>query len=165
MEPFVVIAKVPFKYTRLIDASGNYHKSIPMWEAKKMAEDTNLQLVCFSIPEGNQMALCKVINYGKWKYEQEKNKKKIAKEQKKNVKEIRFSPNISDNDILHKMRQINDFLDRGDDVIVHMRAEGRDLGHMDLVNEKMNTILSHCKNGKIVSRKDFDGNIYVKLTK
>lgn len=165
-EPYVV-DWVPFKFTRLIDANGTYHKSVSVWDAKKSAETLGLQLVCFNAPEGRELALCKIIDYGKWKYQTEKQQKKQKQQQQHHeVKELKFSPHIGEHDIEHKVRSAKRFLAEGDTVILTLFVTGRDLGHMDLAQEKMNEILQHLKgDGKIISRKTEGGQITVKMVK
>ena len=64
MEPFVV-SRATFQFTKLVDSKGNFHESMSTKYALKMAEDENLDLVCFKQPEGETPALCKIVNYGK----------------------------------------------------------------------------------------------------
>ena len=130
-----------------------------------MAKEVGLDLVCFSEPSMGKPALCKIVDYGKWKYHQEK----LLKKEKKNiheVKEMRFSPVISDNDIEHKVKQIIEFLKDGDEVVVRMRFKGI---HHRLKNDGeriINKIVEMCKGiGKETGRKRSEDDIYVKMVK
>jgi len=167
-DPFVV-TKSPFKYTRLVDDQENFHNSANVFDARKKAEEIGLQLVCFAMPQGSELALCKIIDYGKWKYINEKSQHKIKMEQKTGVKEVKISARTDEGDLRHKLRHISEFLVDGMDVIVTMTIEGRDLEHMDLANLKMDDILKRLGDcSKIVSRKVVDGRkkqIVVRLVK
>jgi len=164
-EPFV-ISHVTFRNTRLVDHTNQYHPDIDVFKAKKMAEENGLDLVCFNRPERNNLALCKLIDYGKWKYSNEKSKKKQQKSHKKTTKEIRFSPVISDHDVEHKLKQVFEFLDDGDDVLFFMRLKGRQRHHFDYAEERMNQIVSMCEeHGKEVSRKKNPSLITVRISK
>ena len=149
-----------------MDENGNFHNSISIWDAKKRAEMAGLQLVCFNLPELNTNAFCKIIDFGKWKYDQEKSLKKQQKVNKFTLKEIYFTPNIEKNDIDHKIKRANEFVSDGHEVMLQMKAGGRDRGHMDLVKEKMGLILEQCSEfSKIVSRKEEEGQITVRISK
>lgn len=164
-QPFVV-SRVTFKFARIVDAEGQYHKSVPVWDAKKKAEDLGLQLVCFSPPSGNELALCKIIDFGKWKYTNDKQQKKILQEQKHGTKEVRLSAQISENDISHKVRHAREFLEEGQTVILFLKVTGRDLQHMSLSENKMSEVISQLSDiGKVVSRKTEGGNITAKIIK
>jgi len=164
MEPYLVdYAK--FYETRLVDSTNVYHQSINIKKAKELARSANLDLVCFNNPTKDTLALCKIIDYGKFRYEQEKLKKK-EKHKKPESKEIRFTPVISEHDIEHKIKQILDFLEDGHEVIVTMRFKGI---HHRMYSEGeriVNVIVDKCKEkGKEVNRKKTGDNIIVKLTK
>lgn len=164
-DPFVV-GYVNFEYTRVLDQNGQFHNNVKTFEAKKRARELGLDLVCFNKPEGNNLAFCKIIDFSKWKYDEEKRKKKESKSNKKDNKEIRLSPLIADNDIMHKMKQANNFLDDGDDVTLTMKLKGRDRYHFAEAQEKMNSIVKMCDgHGKEISRKQNGDTIIVHLVK
>ena len=162
-EPFV-IKYVKFDYTRLVDHKEKFHERIHIAGAKKLAQEANLDLVCFSEPDKDSLALCKIIDFGKWKYTNDKNKRKEEKQHKKVTKEIRFTPVISDHDIEHKIKQVNEFLSMGDDVILSMRLKGRQKQHFNEAEGRMNQIVEMCnEHGKEVSRKKSSGMIVVRI--
>ena len=77
--------------------------------------------------------VCKILDYGKFKYETQKKANAARKKQRViDVKEIKMRPNIDDNDYNTKMRKIYEFLDEGDKVKVTMRFRGRELAHQDI---------------------------------
>ena len=163
--PFVV-KFVMFESTKLIDIDGQFHPSFKVSDALIRARDNGLQLVCFNRPEGTNLAFCKIINFNKWQYTEEKKKKKQQLVSRKETKEIKFTPHIEQNDIMHKMRQANEFLDDGDDVILSMQARGRDRIHFDVAESKMNDIVKMCEgHGRESSRKKTNDMIVVRMTK
>ena len=151
-----MVRYVDFFETKLVDSTGQFHNSIRIKEAKDMAREAGLDLICFSKPDirTKELGLCKIIDFGKWKYEDGKKRKKEIQSRKKQTKEVRFSPHIEDNDVEHKVKQINEFLDEGDDVVLTMKVFGRDRSHLDLAEEKMNKIAAMClAHGKETGRK------------
>ena len=164
-EPFIIKYPV-FESTRLITQDGQFIQQIRTKEAQQMATIAGMDLVCFNRPEQNQLALCKIIDFSKWKYQEEKRQKKINKANKKETKEMRFSPDIADNDIDHKLKQVFDFLDRGDDVTLTMQIKGRQRSHPEIAKDKMTQIIGKCTGkGKLIMRKDMGEFIIVKLTR
>lgn len=168
--PFV-INRITFPYTRLVDEDENYHENYNVYEAKKQAEKYGLQLVCFSYNrrDSKELPLCKIIDYGKWKYNEEKSKKKINQENKHVIKDVRFSARTEQGDLEHKIKHIIEFLENGDQVVLQMKIEGRDLQHMDIANEKMDDVLNKLETvATVSSRKIVEGRrktIVVKLSK
>lgn len=159
-----VVRFVSFPATRLVDHEGQYYSSIKVDDALRLARNVGLDLVCFNKPDIGALALCKVIDFGKWKYENEKKKKEEEKKHRKEVKEIRFSPNIEMNDVQHKVNQIIDFLDIGDDVVMVMKLKGREKLHVADAEKKMGDIAALLNgHGKEISRKTESNLIMVKM--
>ena len=165
MNPFVV-KYADFSATNLVDAEGEFHGSIRISLAKEKAREANLDLVCFNKPNRGKPALCKVIDFGKWKYHQKKAEKKERKHTKKCTKELKFTPVIDKHDLDHKIQQIIEFLEEGDDVLVTMRFKGF---HKRLRNEGklvVDEIAKQCKDyGKEAHRKQDSNSISVRLVK
>ena len=162
--PFIVKI-VTFEYTRLIDISGQYHANYKVADALVTARNNNMQLVCFNRSDEKTLAFCKIIDFNKWQYQEEKRKKKQQLGSRRETKEIRLSPNIADNDVEHKMRTANEILEDGDEIILVMKLKGRDRLHMTEAEIRMNDIVKKCDKGKEVSRKKGDNMIVVRLTK
>jgi translation initiation factor IF-3 len=166
-EPFIV-KNAKFLKLKLTDSSGGFHQEIPTSKAKEMAISAKLDLVCFKEPNGKDLAFCKIIDYGKWKFnrgKEKRNKKKESVKSTKSTKEIRLTPVIGDHDLKHKMKQACGFLDSGDDVLFLMRLKGRQMSHMGDAEQKMNEIISSCESGKEVSRKKTRNSIAVRVSK
>jgi len=100
-------------------------------EALDMAADTGLDLV--EIAPNADPPVCKILDFGKYKYEEQKKKNEAKKKQKViEVKEVKFRPSIDDHDYDVKMRSMNKFIEEGDTVKVTMRFRGRELAHQEL---------------------------------
>ena len=105
-------------------------------EAQTIANNKNLDLVMIS-PNANP-PVCKIMDYGKYKYEQSRKEKESKKKQKVvNIKEVRLRPGIEANDLNTKANQAIKFLKKGDKVKVELRFRGRELGHKDIGKEVM----------------------------
>ena len=105
-------------------------------EAQAIANNKNLDLVMIS-PNANP-PVCKIMDYGKYKYEQSRKEKESKKKQKVvNIKEVRLRPGIEANDLNTKANQAIKFLKKGDKVKVELRFRGRELGHKDIGKEAM----------------------------
>ena len=115
----------------MIDAEGQQIGVISRFEALRMAQEAELDLV--EVSPSADPPVCKILDYGKFKYEAQKKANVARKKQRViEVKEIKMRPNIDDNDYNIKMRKIHQFLDEGDKVKVTLRFRGRELAHQDL---------------------------------
>ena len=116
------------KEVRLIGEEGEQLGIVAGKEALRMAKEVNLDLV--KIAPSAKPPVCKIIDYGKFKYEQTRKDKEAKKKQKvTEVKEIRFSPNIDDNDLNTKAIMARKFLVKGDKIKVTLRFRGREMAH------------------------------------
>ena len=99
-------------------------------EALQLAEEAGVDLV--KIAPTAKPPVCKIVDYGKYKYEQTRREKEAKKKQKViEIKEIRLSPNIDTNDLNTKMNAARKFLSKGDKVKVTLRFRGREMAHMN----------------------------------
>ena len=104
---------------------------VPIREAQSIADSVGLDLV--EVSPNADPPVVKVLDFGKFKYEQQKKKNEQRKRQKTvDVKEIKLRPNIDDNDYNVKMRNARRFIDEGDKVKVTMRFRCRELAHQEL---------------------------------
>ncbi|MGH7096519.1 MAG: translation initiation factor IF-3 [Stellaceae bacterium] len=116
---------------RLVDDKGRMVGVVGRNEALAMAADAGLDLV--EIAPGADPPVCKILDYGKYKYEEQKKKNEARKKQKIiEVKEIKLRPSIDDHDYDVKMRSMIKFIEDGDKVKVTMRFRGRELAHQEL---------------------------------
>ena len=108
-------------------------------EALRRALDAGLDLV--EVSPTASPPVCKILDYGRFKYEDQKKKAEARKKQKTiDVKEIKMRPNIDQHDYDVKMRAINRFLDEGDKVKVTLRFRGREMAHQDLGMKVLNRV-------------------------
>jgi translation initiation factor IF-3 len=116
---------------RLIDQHGEMQGVMTAREALIRAYDVGLDLV--EISPNAVPPVCKILDYGKYKYEQQKKANEARKKQKVvEIKEIKVRPNIDDHDYDVKMRQMKTFISEGDKVKVTLRFRGREMAHQDL---------------------------------
>ena len=116
---------------RLVDADGQMVGVVPLSEALSRAQTAGLDLV--EVSPNASPPVCKILDYGKFKYEAQKKANAARKKQRTiDVKEIKMRPNIDSNDYNIKMRKIHEFLSEGDKVKVTLRFRGRELAHQDL---------------------------------
>ena len=115
----------------MIDEHGENHGVVTIGDALTLARDAGLDLLELS-PNANP-PVCKILDHGKFKYEEQKRKNEARKKQKTiEVKEIKFRPNIDNHDYGVKMRSMAKFLEDGDKVKVTLRFRGRELRHQEL---------------------------------
>ena len=115
----------------MIDAEGENHGSVALDTALEMAADAGLDLV--EISPTNRPPICKILDFGKYKYAAQKKAAEARKKQKTiEVKEIKMRPNIDTHDYDVKMRAVRRFFDDGDKVKVTLRFRGREMAHMNL---------------------------------
>lgn len=114
---------------RVIGADGEQLGIMSAKEAMKLADEAGVDLV--KIAPTAKPPVCKIVDYGKFKYEQTRKEKEAKKKQKViDVKEIRLSPNIDTNDLNTKINAARKFLTKGDKVKVTLRFRGREMAHM-----------------------------------
>ena len=145
------------KEVRLIGPDGEQLGIVSSREALKRAEEAELDLV--KIAPKAKPPVCKIIDYGKYRYELARKEKEAKKKQKTvEVKEIRLSPNIEANDLNTKMNSARKFLAKGNKVKVTLRFRGREMGHPEIGNKIMKDfaeLLDEC--GVIERQPKLDG--------
>ena len=116
------------KEIRLIDENGEQLGIVSSREAQKIADERKLDLV--KIAPTAKPPVCRIMDYGKYKFDQAKNEKEARKKQKTvDVKELRLSPSIDTHDVQVKVKKANEFLKDGDKVKISIRFRGREIGH------------------------------------
>ena len=114
---------------RLIGADGEQLGIMSAREAMKIAQEAELDLV--KIAPTAKPPVCKIIDYGKYKYEQTRKEKEARKKQKTvEIKEVRLSPNIDTNDLNTKINNAKKFISKGNKVKVTLRFRGREMAHV-----------------------------------
>lgn len=116
---------------RCVGPDGDMLGVMPVDEALARADDYGLDLV--EVSPNADPPVCKILDYGKFKYEAQKKKNEAKKKQKViEVKEIKMRPNIDEHDYQTKMRNVNRFLGDGDKVKLTMRFRGREMAHQEI---------------------------------
>ncbi|MCP5492798.1 MAG: translation initiation factor IF-3 [Chlamydiales bacterium] len=116
---------------RVIDSEGNQLGVMSPFDAIKLAEQAKLDLV--EISPNAHPPVCKIIDYGKFRYSQAKRDKEQKKLQHHTkVKEIKLKPNIDEHDLQVKVRRAREFLDKGDKVRLTCQFRGREMAHQDI---------------------------------
>ena len=117
------------KEVRVVGEDGEQLGVMSSRDAMKLAEEAGLDLV--KIAPTAKPPVCKIVDYGKFKYEQTRKEKEAKKKQKViETKEIRLSPNIDTNDLNTKINAARKFISKGDKVKVTLRFRGREMAHM-----------------------------------
>ncbi len=116
---------------RVIDSEGNQLGVMTSFDAIKLAEQAKLDLV--EISPNAHPPVCKIIDYGKFRYSQAKRDKEQKKLQHHTkVKEVKLKPNIDEHDLQVKVRRARDFLNKGDKVRLTCQFRGREMAHQDI---------------------------------
>lgn len=116
---------------RVIDADGEMRGVMTVREGITLAENVGLDLV--EISPNADPPVCKVLDYGKYKYEMQKKAAEARKKQKTvEIKEIKLRPNIDDHDFAIKMKSAKSFLQEGDKVKITLRFRGREMAHQEV---------------------------------
>lgn len=142
---------------RLIDEEGEMIGVCTVREGQRRADEAGLDLV--EISPGAEPPVCKVMDYGKYKYEQQKKANEARKKQKVvEIKELKFRPAIGDHDYQVKIKAARGFLGDGDKVKVTMRFRGREMENKTLAYEVMNRIKSDLADlSKVEMEPKFEG--------
>jgi translation initiation factor IF-3 len=116
---------------RLIDQDGEQAGVVPLVQARQMAEDAELDLV--EISPNAKPPVCRIMDYGKFRFDQAKKQQEARKKQKQiQVKEVKFRPGTDEGDYQVKLRNLIRFLTEGDKAKVTLRFRGREMAHQDL---------------------------------
>lgn len=142
---------------RLIGADGENAGVVSPEQALDMAEEAGLDLVEIS-PNANP-PVAKIMDYGKYKYEQQKRESEARKKQKViEVKEVKFRPNTDTHDYDVKMRNVTKFLENGDKVKVTLRFRGREMAHQELGRDLLERVAEDTKEiGKVENMPKMEG--------
>ena len=158
-----VLSGREFDFIKLLDNNGKIYNEIKLKSAIEISKEMGLDIVCFKDKDGQNLPFCKMINYGKWKYNEDKKAKKQTKSNKK-TKEVRVGINIEQNDLNHKIKQAKEFLNNGDDVIFSMLLKGRQKGRLKDAIVKMDEIKEICSDcGVEISRKSVVPNVTIRI--
>ncbi|WP_233491831.1 translation initiation factor IF-3 [Nioella nitratireducens] len=148
---------------RLIGADGENVGVVAPARALEMATQAGLDLV--EISPNATPPVCKIMDYGKFKYEQQKRESEARKKQKTiEVKEVKFRPNTDTHDYEVKMRNVVKFLENGDKVKVTLRFRGREMAHQNLGRELLERVAGDVQEiGKVENMPKMEGRQMVMM--
>lgn len=147
---------------RLIAEDGEALGIMPFNEALKIAEERDLDLVEIS-PNANPK-VCKIMNYGKYKYEQIKREKEAKQKQKvAEIKTIRVGLNISEHDITYRAKQVIEFLNDGNKVKLNMMLRGRQNAYSDQGIETLNSFAEKIGDNAVVEKAPFKEGRFINM--
>jgi translation initiation factor IF-3 len=141
----------------LIDKDGSNRGNISISEALAIAQEAGLDLV--EISPNATPPVCKLLDFGKYKFQEQKKQAEARKKQKVvEVKEVKFRPMIDDHDYDVKMRSMQRFFEEGDKVKVTLRFRGREMAHQELGTQLLNRVRDdNSKIAKIEQEPRFEG--------
>jgi translation initiation factor IF-3 len=144
---------------RLIGAEGNQLGIVSIDKARQIAEESALDLVEVA-PQANP-PVCRVLDYNKFRYDQEKKEREAKKHQRQSrIKEIRLHPNIDEHDLQVKLRQAIGFLKKKDRVKVDLFFKGRQIEHLDLGRKILDKFIADTQSeGQIEKEPSLEGKI------
>lgn len=172
MEVFYIKQELPIngqikaKEVQLISDEGEKLGVISLQEALEKAEDKKLDLVLVA-PNVNP-PVCKIMNYGKYKFEQAKKEKEAKKKQKVlEIKEIRITPNIEEHDFGFKSKNARKFLEDGNKVKITVRFKGREVNNVKLGENVLEKFIQELEDISVVEKKPkLEGrNMFIMLSK
>ena len=153
--------RIPFQSIRVIGPDGDQLGIMPKAKAIQVAQTYSLDLVCVT-KEANP-PVCKILNYGKYRFEKQKKEKEMKKTQKAkeiSIKEVQLTPVIGQHDLETKAKLANKYLVAGDKIKVVLRFRGRQLTHTEVGQEVMDRFIEACAENSVVEKKPvLDGKL------
>ncbi|NJL34865.1 MAG: translation initiation factor IF-3, partial [Chloroflexaceae bacterium] len=144
--------RIRAREVRLIDEQGTQVGIVAIQEAQRMAEERGVDLVEVA-PNANP-PVCRLMDYGKFRYEQSKKEREARKNQKQtDLKEVRLKPRTSEHDLSVKAKQARRFLSSGDKVKFTVRFKGREMAHTDIGREMLDMVMDQLRDISIVEQK------------
>ncbi len=154
------------KEVQLISETGEKLGIVPLARALELSTEKKLDLVLVS--PNSQVPVCKIMNYGKYKFEQAKKEKEAKKKQRtQETKELRITPNIEEHDFGFKAKNARKFLEDGNKVKITVRFRGRELNNTKLGEQVLNQFIDNLEDISVVERKPkLEGkNMFIILAK
>jgi len=144
---------------RLIGSEGNQLGIVPIQKAMDLANQHELDLV--EVAPQAEPPVCRIMDYSKFKYDQEKKEREAKKHQMKiHLKEVRIKPNIDEHDYQVKLRQAIGFLNKKDKVKVNLMFRGRQMEHIDLGRRVLDRFINDAQQaGKVEKDSSIEGRI------
>jgi len=153
--------KIKAREIRCIDQNNDNLGVVDIKEAMNLARDAGLDLVQISSGTNN-VPVCKILDYGKYKYDLSKRNKEASRKQRETVvkmKEIKFRPNTGINDLKVKASQAEKFITNGNKVKITVVFKGRELAHREVGYETLNTFVELISNMELITEPSMQGRI------
>lgn len=143
--------QIKAKEVQLISDNGEKLGMLPIARALEIAEEKKLDLVLVS--PNAQVPVCKIMNYGKYKFEQAKKEKEAKKKQKiQETKELRITPNIEEHDFGFKAKNAKKFIEDGNKVKITVRFRGRELNNVKMGENVLNDFTKELEDVAVVEK-------------
>lgn len=143
--------QIKAKEVQLISDNGEKLGMLPIARALEIAEEKKLDLVLVS--PNAQVPVCKIMNYGKYKFEQAKKEKEAKKKQKiQETKELRITPNIEEHDFGFKAKNAKKFIEDGNEVKITVRFRGRELNNVKMGENVLNDFAKELEDVAVVEK-------------
>jgi len=151
------------KEVRVIDPEGKQLGILPIFEALRVAGNYELDLV--EVSPKSEPPVCRIMDYGKFKYQQQKKAHDAKKKQAVvHIKEVKMRPKTEEHDFQFKLRHIERFLKEGNKIKVTVVFRGRELAHPDLGRNMVNRVVEGIKEiGKVEQEAKFEGRNFVMI--
>ena len=165
-QDLLINEQIRAKEVQVIDVEGNKVGPISLNEALDMADEQKMDLVLVS--PNTEIPVCKIMNYGKYKFEQAKREKEAKKKQKTfELKEIRITPNIEQHDFEFKVKNAKKFIEDGNKVKITFRFRGRELNYVKLGEETLTNFIEALSDVSVPEKKPvLEGkNMFIILAK
>lgn len=147
----LVNENIRFKEVLVIGKDGEQIGVKSRFDALKLAQSLELDLVC--VAPNAKTPVCRIMNYGKYRFEQQKKAKEIKKNQKViSVKEVQLSPTIDTHDVNTKLKHALKWLAAGDKVKVGVNFRGRQMAHIDIGEKILKDFLSQCEEVSVIEK-------------
>jgi translation initiation factor IF-3 len=148
---FYINGQIKAKEVQLISDNGEKLGMLPIARALEIAEEKKLDLVLVS--PNAQVPVCKIMNYGKYKFEQAKKEKEAKKKQKiQETKELRITPNIEEHDFGFKAKNAKKFIEDGNKVKITVRFRGRELNNVKMGENVLNDFAKELEDVAVVEK-------------
>ena len=158
--------QIRFSFVNVISETGEKLGIVPLARALELSTEKKLDLVLVS--PNSQVPVCKIMNYGKYKFEQAKKEKEAKKKQRtQETKELRITPNIEEHDFGFKAKNARKFLEDGNKVKITVRFRGREVNNTKLGEQVLNQFIENLEDISVVERKPkLEGkNMFIILAK
>lgn len=161
--PHRINGEITEKEIRVIGADGEMLGLMDSRAALNLAEESGLDLV--EISPDAQPPVCKVLDYGKYRFEMQKKAAEARKKQKVvDLKEVKLRPGVQEHDFQIKIKNARSFLGNGDKVKVTLRFRGREMAHQDIARALLRRVREELDEvGKVVSEPSFEGRQMVMI--